>query len=217
MHRRTLSQGASVCLALALLLAGPAAALEDEIIVINEVLADPASDWDGDGTVDTRGDEWVEVVNVSTAPVDIGDWYLKDVAGDDPDLRLDGVLDPGEAAVYYGSQAMAWQASQGLSTTGFGLNNSGDFVQLLRAIPGTTDLELMYAISYEDHEGDDDRSCGWNSDFSDWVLFDGINPYGGSLDPVGTGCSPTPGWTDDCTGTVPTEGRTFGAVKALYR
>jgi hypothetical protein len=200
-----------------LLVAGTAVALEDEIVVINEVLADPATDWDGDGTIDTKGDEWIEVLNVSDAPVDIGDWYLKDLAGDEADLRLAGVLDPGEAAVFYGSQAVTWQASQGLSTAGFGLNNSGDFVQLMRTIPGTADLELMYSISYEDHEGEDDRSCGWNFDFSDWVLFDGINPYGGALDPVGTGCSPTPGWTDHCTGSVPTEGRTFGAVKALYR
>ena len=51
----------------------------------------------------------------------------------------------------------------------------------------------------------------------DWVLFDARNPYGGSLDPAGTGCPPTPGWTDRCTGSVPTEGRTFGAVKAFYR
>jgi len=208
----------AACLgAVCVLGAGPAAALEDEIVVINEVLADPATDWDGDGTLDAKGDEWVEVVNVSDAPVDLGTWWLRDLAGDAPDLRLGGVIDPGEAAVFFGSDAMAWQASQGLSTTGFGLNNSGDFVQLLRTVAGTTDLELMYAISYDDHEAEDDRSCGWNHDFSDWVLYDGLNPYPGSLDPVGTGCSPTPGWTDQCTASVPTTALTFGGLKATYR
>jgi hypothetical protein len=220
MHRRIMSKGAvaGLLLATACLAAAPAArALEDEIIVINEVLGDPASDWDGDGTVDAKGDEWIEVVNVSAEPVNLGDWWLKDLAGDDPDLRLAGVIDPGEALVFYGSAAMAWQASQGLTTAGFGLNNSGDVVQLYRTVAGTGDLDLMYAVSYDDHEAEDDRSCGWNHDFSDWVLFDGINPYGGALDPVGTGCSPTPGWTDACTTSVPTRPATFGGLKAIYR
>jgi hypothetical protein len=220
MQQRIMSKGrvTGLLVAAALLAAAPGArALEDEIIVINEVLGDPATDWDGDGTVDTKGDEWIEVINVSDQPVNLGTWWLKDLAGEAPDLRLSGVIDPGEALVFYGSAAMEWQAAQGLTTSGFGLNNSGDVVQLYRTVAGTEELELMYAISYDDHEAEDDRSCGWNIDFSDWVLFDGINPYGGSRDPVGTGCSPTPGWTDTCTSSVPTRAATFGGLKAIYR
>ena len=226
MRSRKKSQGAvGLLLVFIVGLGVPAVALEDEILVINEVLADPATDWDGDGVIDAKGDEWIEIINVSNAPVNIGNWWLRDLAGDNPDLHLSGMLDPGEARVFYGSEAVAWQESQGLSTTGFSLNNTGDIVKLLRTIPGTEDpdrpgfplLELLYSISYDDHEAEDDRSNGWNMDFSDWVLFDGLNPYGGERDPVGTGCAPTPGWTESCPGLVPTETHSFGSVKALYR
>jgi len=43
-------------------------------IAINEVLGDPARDWDGDGTVDVRGDEWVEIVNLGEQSVDLQDY-----------------------------------------------------------------------------------------------------------------------------------------------
>jgi len=223
MRRRKKLQGAGLLLAAILLtLAVPATAFEDEILVINEVLADPATDWDGDGVIDAKGDEWIEIANVSDEPVNIGNWWLRDLANEIPDLHLSGVLDPGEVRVFYGSQAMAWQESQGLSTTGFSLNNTGDFVKLLRTIPGTEgpefpELELLYSISYEDHEAEDDRSTGWNFDYSDWVLFDGMNLYGGTREPSGTGCSPTPGWVESCPGLVPVEAQSFGTVKAVYR
>lgn len=222
MRQEKLSKAAGLCLALAIgivLTATGAAALEDEIILISEVMADPAIDWDGDGTVDAKGDEWIEVMNVADVPVDIGQWWLRDIASEIPDLRLSGVLDPGEAMVFYGSDAMAWQQSQGLTAAGFGLNNTGDFVQLLRSVPdiGAGDLELMYAISYDDHEAEDDRSCGWNEDFTDWILFDGLNPYGGARDPGPTGCLPSPGDPNHCGGQVTVETSSFGRVKTLFR
>jgi hypothetical protein len=121
--------------------------------------------------------------------------------------------------VFYGSDAMAWQQANGLPAAGFSLNNTGDFVQLLRTIPGTEgpELELMYAVSYDDHEAEDDRSCGWSSDFSDWILFDGFNPYTGSRDPGPTGCLPSPGAPNSCSGQVAVETTAFGRIKALFR
>ena len=198
---------------------GGAAAQVDDPLVINEVLADPASDWDGDGGVDFKGDEWIEVLNNSTQPIDLSDYYLRDDLGEEPHLRLSGVVDPGETAVFYGSQAVAWQQDMGMTTSGFSLNNGGDFVHLLRTFPGPEgpEFELMFAISYDDHEAEDDRSCGFNTDMDAWILFDAINPYGGDQEPVGTGCSPSPGEPNTCQGQVAVEGRSFGGVKVIFR
>ena len=60
---------------------GGAVAQVDDPLVINEVLADPASDWDGDGTVDFKGDEWIEVLNNGTEPINLSDYFLRDDLG----------------------------------------------------------------------------------------------------------------------------------------
>ena len=210
----------TLILAFLLLVAGgPAVAQVDDFIVINEVLADPASDWNGDGAVDFKNDEWIEILNNGTDPVNLADYFLRDILGEEPHLGLTGVLDPGETAVFYGSDAVSWQQEMGLTTSGFSLNNGGDLVQLLRAYQGPEgpELELMFAISYDDHEGEDDRSCGFNTGMDDWILFDSLNPYGGDQDPVGTGCSPTPGSINLCQSQVAEKARSFGEVKAIFR
>lgn len=198
---------------------GGAVAQVDDPLVINEVLADPASDWDGDGIVDFKGDEWIEVLNNGTQPINLSDYYLRDGLGEELHLRLSGVVDPGETAVFHGSEAVAWQQEMGMTTSGFSLNNGGDLVQLLRIYQGPDgpEYELMFAISYDDHEAEDDRSCGFNTAMSEWILFDAINPYGGDQEPVGTGCSPSPGEPNTCDGQVPVEGSSFGGVKVIYR
>jgi hypothetical protein len=198
---------------------GGATALEDEIIIINEVLGDPASDWDGDGTVDFKLDEWVEVLNTGTEPLDLSDYFIRDILGEEPHLRLSGVIDPGETAVFYGSDAVAWQQETGASTSGLSINNSGDILQLLRMFQGTDgpEFELVFSAGISDHQAEDDRAGGFNDDASDWILYDALNPYGGDLEPVGTGCVPSPGEPNICRGEVPVQARSFGSVKAYFR
>jgi len=99
-------------------------------VLISELLADPASDWDGDGTLSSRGDEWVEILNTGPGTVDLADYYLRDALGDDPQIRFSGLLAVGEVAVFHGSAAEAWQAAEGLSSTGLSLNNAGDMLEL---------------------------------------------------------------------------------------
>ena len=204
---------------LLLMTGGTAVAQVDDYIVINEVLAGPASDWNGDGAVDFKNDEWVEILNNGPEPIDLAGYFLRDILGEEPHLGLSGVLDPGETAVFYGSDAVVWQQEAGLTTSGFSLNNGGDLLQLLRVYQGPEgpELELMFAISYDDHEGENDRSCGFNTEMNDWILFDALNPYGGDLDPVGTGCSPSPGSSNLCQSQVAVEARSFGAVKMIFR
>ena len=208
-----------VMIFLFLMVAGAAVAQLDDIIHINEVLADPASDWNGDGSVDFKNDEWVEIMNNSTEPINLSNYYLRDDLGDEPHLRLSGVLDPGETAVFFGSDAVAWQAEMGMTTSGLSLNNGGDLVRLERSYEGPDGpaMELMFVISYGDHEAEDDRSCGFNSTLSDWILFDNLNPYGGDREPVGTGCLPSPGSVNLCDDLVAVEGRSFGGVKVIFR
>ncbi len=206
-------------MALTILLSGlicAGAVTAQEPIIINEVLADPARDWNDDGQVDFKGDEWIEVRNVGPDVIDLSTYWLRDDTGDEPHMQLYGMINPDEVAVFYGSEAVAWQASQGLSTTGFSLNNSGDVVRLLRTIAGSDELELMYVIHYEDHMAEDDRSNGWNTEVNDWQLFDELLPYTGSLEPQGNGCAPTPGEPNIC-GSVANEAVSFGQLKAHYR
>lgn len=191
----------------------------DPGIIINEVLADPASDWDKDGVVDAKGDEWIELRNTSTMPLDISTYYLRDASGDTPDLQLSGTIDPDEHAIWFGSDSVAWQAANGMSTTGFALNNTGDVVQLVRSIPGTSPVqyEVVHAVAITDHEADDDRSSGFDWPRVSWQLFDAMFPYTGALFPVGTGCAPSPAAPNQCGGNVPTEPASFGTLKATYR
>ncbi len=204
-------------LALVALLLANGAALAQEPIILNEIMADPASDWDGDGTVDFKNDEWIEVMNVGPDVIDLSTYWLRDDTGDEPHLQLHGLIAPGNVAVFYGSEAVAWQQAQGISTVGFSLNNSGDVVRLLRTIPGSTELELMFVAHYEDHMAEDDRSSGFNLNLYDWELFDALNLYTGTLEPGSTGCVPTPGIPNMCDGPVANEASSFGSVKAIFR
>ena len=188
-------------------------------VLINEILADPASDWDGDGTVDTRADEWIEVLNTGAAAVDLADYWIRDDAVDTPRMQLEGILAPGGTAVFYGSDAAAWQEATGLSGSSLSLNNTGDTLVLSRTVPGSDPLatEAVDTVTYLSHTGEDDRSSGWDTFQGTWVLYDGLNPYTGSLEPGGTGCPPTPGATNLCNGEVADTKVSFGAVKVLFR
>lgn len=227
MHSKTMSRSADgvgllrILLVMAVMLPVwvVGAAWSQEYIIINEVLANPASDWDGDGTVNFKDDEWIEVLNVGPDPIDLSDYFVRDILGEEPHLRLSGIIPPGGTAVFFGSDAVAWQTEMGMTTLGLSFNNSGDWVQLLRVYqsPEGPAFELMFVISYDPHEAEGDRSAGFNPDVSDWILFDSLNPYAGDNEPVGTGCAPSPGVPNLCGDLVASESRSFGQIKALFR
>ncbi len=184
-------------------------------VQINEILADPASDWDHDGAVDFKLDEWIEVINLGTEPADLQDYWFKDESASEPRFRLTGVIDPGQTAVFYGSDAVAWQAANGVSTTGFSLNNGGDTVYLLRG-PAGGPWETIESVTYPDHAAEDDRSYGRSSDGPGWFLYDGLYPYSGSLEPQGNGCVPTPAEPNLCHTLVPDQKTSFSTLKATF-
>lgn len=181
-------------------------------LVLNEMLAGPARDWDGDGAFDARRDEWAEIRNAGAGPVDLGLYRLADA---DSTIRYEfsGVLPAGAVALVMGSAAEDQQRALGRSVTGLSLNNAGDTVLLFR-VEGS-DTVLVDSRRYGSIEGASDRSVGRLGDAGTWVLFDGLNKYTGTGEPKSSGCNPTPGGSNGCPSDV--VGTTWGKIKALYR
>jgi len=182
---------------------------------ISEVCPDPASDWSADGEVDSRGDEWVEVLNTGPDAVDLSGYWLRDALGDAPQIRLDGLLPAGQVAVFTGDDALAWQQDSGEGTAGLSLNNSGDTLELYQGHPeqGGT---LVDVLIYPSHVGVDDRTMAWLRLDDVWILCDALSPYGGAVEPVGTGCAPTPGVPNACDAEVASEHSTMSTIKRVW-
>ena len=179
---------------------------------LSEILAGPARDWDGDLVYDARKDEWVEIANAGGAPVDLSSYRLADA---DSTIRyaFSGTLAAGAVRLVTGSAAEAWQRAAGRPVTGLSLNNAGDTVRLFRV--SGPDTSLVDAKVYNAIEGASDRSSGRAPGSDTWMLFDGLNPYTGSGEPKGTGCSPTPGAENGCPTAVGEV--TWGIIKTLIR
>lgn len=180
-------------------------------LLLNEVLADPARDWNGDAVISSRDDEWVEVINTGPAPLDLAGFRL---SGPDSVWRYEfsGVLAPGAVRVVYGRQSYEWEGANGYPAFGLRLGNSGGEIVLFRLIGSSVQLVDCYA--YADHEADDDRSSGRGPDGgSNWILLDGHNPWTGTAEPRGSGCYPTPGGFLICATSV--EPVTWSRVKSL--
>jgi hypothetical protein len=181
---------------------------------INEFLADPARDWDGDGALNSRDDEWVEIINLGESVVDLGGYRLADGEGR-PVWRYEfsGTLGPGAVRIVYGSDSRAWEEANGFPVYGLSLNNTGDRVGLYRI--GGADTAVVDDFTYTEVATRDDRAVGRRSDRPDvWVTFDGHNPCT-TCEPAGTGCYPTPDAANACE--TATESRTWGAIKGIYR
>lgn len=191
-----------------LLAAGPAPA----DVQLNELLADPAMDWSEDGVVHSRDDEWIEIVNDTGVPVDLTGVR---VASADTIWRYEfsGTLAPGETRVAFGSDSYEWERDTGHPAFGFRLTNTGGTVGLWRLTE--TDTTRIDEVTYGDDAAEDDRSLGrLTSEPSEWVLFDGLNPYSGDAPPFSSGCAPTPGFTNECV--TPVIEESWGALKGLY-
>ena len=180
---------------------------------LNEILAGPASDWDGSGTFSSRDDEWIELWNSNAAALDLGGYLVTD--GDSvPRFALSGTLGPSGHLLITGRQSFDWEHLNGFPAFGLSLGNSGDSV-LLWKVTGT-DTSLVESYTYRSHEAAADRAIGRFPDGGEWVLFDGLNPYTGTLPPAGNGCAPTPGASNECQLT-PARPMTWGEVKTRYR
>src|SRR5262245_25603790 len=139
---------------------------------VNEILADPGFDWDGDGVVSSRDDEWVEIVNAGLVPVDLSSYLLSD-GGTTRLLRfaVSGTLAPGGLKLVTGGTSVAWESANGHAATGLSLNNTGDAVRLWQVVGNDTLLADSY--TYVGFEVLDDRSTARMPDSGpNWALFD---------------------------------------------
>jgi hypothetical protein len=202
-----------VALVLATAHAAPAGAQTGPTLLLNEFIAGPARDWNGDGVFSTRDDEWVEIFNSGAETLDLSSYLLTD--GDRlPRYAFSGTLGAGARRVVFGKDSYDWEKAQGYPAYGLSLSNSGDTVMLWQ-IAGAETL-LVDSYVYKSHEAAADRAVGRLPDGGSWALLDGLNPYVGTTPPPGTGCSPTPGLADVCDNT-PVTPSTWGKLKALYR
>jgi len=182
-------------------------------VVLNEFLAGPARDWDGNGTLSTRDDEWVEIFNTGAGSVDLAAFFLTD--GDSiPRFGFSGLLGPGERRLVFGGDAVTWERAKGFPVFGLSLGNTGDKVMLWQVSGADTSLVDSYA--YVSHEAASDRAVGRGPDGGAWMLFDSLDPYTGTTPPLGSGCAPSPGGPNQC-GTTPALRASWGRIKAIYR
>lgn len=138
-------------------------------IVINEILADPGRrDAGCDGTSDDVADEFVEIVNTGSTPIDLGGATLSDITGPKHTFSAGLVLEPAGAVVVFGGgsptfdgTALAigsWCLDLPRSVTievapqGLSLNDGGDTVTLTGPLGVILDTESYAA------EGADEQS-----------------------------------------------------------
>ncbi len=133
-------------------------------IIINEILADPHStngDANGDGTVNTTQDEFIEFINVSGTPLDISGWTISDAvqvrhtfsAGTTVTNQCGTVVFAGGMPIGSFGNVLVQVASSGQ----LGLNNTGDTITLKN---GTTTIATYTYGS----EGGADQSLTRNPD-----------------------------------------------------
>lgn len=87
------------------------------VVVLNEFLPHPRSDWNADGTINT-GDEYIEIINLGAQAINLKDWELDDFAT--VFVLPEMTLLPRQIAHFFGSE------------TGISLSDGGDTVRLIK-------------------------------------------------------------------------------------
>lgn len=106
-------------------------------LVINEVLADPPVGYDanGDGVLDTTQDEFVELVNAGTGPIDLSGATISDSVGVRAILPAGTTLAAGQVLVMFsgGTPAPISGVRVMKASTALQLNNAGDTLTVTSA------------------------------------------------------------------------------------
>jgi len=130
-------------------------------VMVNEILADPASDLSGDanrdGKRDASKDEFVELVSLSAAPADISGWSISDSTGSRFVFPEGTSVLPGRAIVVFGGGDASKVADLTAETGslmflghGLGLDNGGDTLTLTRADGTVADTVAYGALAGKD-------------------------------------------------------------------
>ena len=137
-------------------------------IGINEYLADPpdgpAGDANGDGARDSSQDEFVEVINRTGEPVDVGGYSISDADSIRFTFPADTIIPAGEVAVIFGGGTPTGEFGNALVnglvfTAALSLNNTGDTITIKNAsgVP-------IESVTYGATEGSANQSINRNPD-----------------------------------------------------
>jgi hypothetical protein len=108
------------------------------IMVINELLPHPHTDWNGDGTANT-GDEYIELINMGTESVNLKDWELDKGKDSSSAFTFPSMsLLPRQIAIFYHAE------------TGIALSDGGDTVRLLKPDGRTVDIFTYPVVAAAD-------------------------------------------------------------------
>jgi hypothetical protein len=156
--------------------------VSDVTIAINEIHADPdpiAGDANGDGTISTSQDEFVEIVNHSGEAVDISFYTLSDGLSIRHEFPKGSILQPQDAIVVFGGGTPVgfdFYDVQTASSGSLGLNNGGDDI-VLKDSSGA----VIVAVTYGSEAGNN-QSLTRDPDFTgDFVIHTNALGSGGAL------------------------------------
>jgi hypothetical protein len=137
---------------------------------INEYLADPpagaAGDANGDGTTDSSQDEFVEVINRTNAPVNVGGYTISDADSVRFTFPANTMIPAGEVAVIFGGGTPTGDfgnahANGLVFTSTLSLNNTGDTITLKDSLSTTVE-----SITFGSTEGNADQSITRSPDIT---------------------------------------------------
>ncbi len=105
-----------------------------EPIILNEFLAQPRADWNGDGKTDS-GDGFIELRNLSTTSISISGYRLDDQEGGSlPYTIKETTMQPGTRKVFFASE------------TGILLSTGGDSVRLFKSSGSRPSDAFTYSV-----------------------------------------------------------------------
>ncbi|MEK6324788.1 MAG: lamin tail domain-containing protein [Acidobacteriota bacterium] len=167
-------------------------------IGINEYLADPpdglAGDANGDGVRDSAQDEFIEVLNRTGVPVDVGGYSISDADSLRFTFPPDTIIPAGEVAVIFGGGTLAGEYGNALVnglafTAALSLNNTSETITIKNASAVTIE-----SVTYGTAEGNANQSINRNPDESGiaFASHSSIAGSGGRLFSPGTRVNGSP-------------------------
>ncbi len=173
-------------------------------VSINEVLADPGGDANGDGTLHTYEDEFVEIYNSGLTSVDLSGWILSDDDGLGAEFIFPGgtTIGSGEYITLFGGgvpTGLPGQVFVDDGRIGNGLSNTGDTINLIRA------GELIDEFTYGSEGNHDESMIRVPDGIGTWTR-PSVEGRGWSFSPQVTNGG----------GTTRTQPASWGAVKRLF-
>lgn len=161
----------------------------EEVVVINEILADPpsgnAGDANRDGDRDTNKDEFVEILNTGLRPINISGWQLSDNSRTSnrfafPDTTW---IAPGEYIVLFGGGTPTGFTGQVFVDDGrigrSGLSNTSDQVFLIN--PASNDT--LASAGWGREGGGDQSLVRYPEGIGEWVLHTDLPGTGEKFSP----------------------------------